>query len=73
MIVLREENNLFKEQMEKELQLLGLSSISQPIFYNCKYGIRFEIGVGDIYEKGINPCSKYIEKAFRRAITIYNN
>lgn len=73
MIVLREENNLLKEQMQKELQLLGLSSITQPIFYNCKYGIRFEIGVGDIYEKGINHCNKYIEKALQRAITIYNN
>jgi len=59
--------------MQKELQLLGLSSITHPIFYNCKYGIRFEIGVGDIYEKGMNPCSQYIEKALQRAITIYNN
>ena len=73
MIELREENNLLKEQMQKELQLLGLSPITHPIFYNCKYGIRFEIGVGDIYEKGMNPCSQYIEKALRRAITIYNN
>jgi len=59
--------------MQKELKLLGLNSFKHPIFYNCKFGIRFEIGVGDVYNKDMTPRKEYVENALSRAITIYNS
>lgn len=64
---------MLKEQMQKELRLLGLNSIVQPLFYNCQYGIRFEIGVGDVYDEGMTPRKAYVENALSRAMTIYNS
>lgn len=65
--------DMLKEQMQKELQLIGLKSIIHPLFYNCQYCIRFEIGVGDIYDKDMTPQKAYVENALSRAMTIYNN
>lgn len=64
---------MLKEQMQNVLQLLGLNSIVQPLFYNCQYGIRFEIGVGDIYDKDMTPRKVYVKNALSRAMTIYNS
>ena len=64
---------MLKEQMQEELKLLGLNIIKQPVFYNCHNGIRFEIGVGDVYGNDMEPRKEYIESALNRAITIYNN
>ncbi|WP_333860864.1 DUF3885 domain-containing protein [Clostridium sp.] len=64
---------MFKEQVDKELKLLGLNLLKQPIFYNCPYGIRFEIGIGDVYGKNMIPRKEYVKNALRRAMTIYNN
>lgn len=64
---------MLKEQILEELELLGLSPLKHPIFYNCHYGIRFEIGVGDVYNKDMTPRKEYVENALRRAMTIYNN
>jgi hypothetical protein len=72
-IIFREVNKLLKEQMQKELKLMGLNSLTPPIFYNGKYGIRFEIGVGDIYNKDKTPRKEYVGNALSRAMTIYNN
>lgn len=58
--------------MQEELELLGLNSLKHPIFYNCHYGIRFEIGVGDVYNKDMTPRKEYVENALIRAMTIYN-
>ena len=55
MIIFMETNNLLKEQMQEELKLLGLKFLKHPIFYNCNYGIRFEIGVGNIYNRNMSP------------------
>lgn len=73
MIIFKGVNILLKEQMQKELKLMGLNSIKQPIFYNCKYSIRFEIGVGNVYNKDMTPRKEYVENALSRAMTIYNN
>jgi len=59
--------------MQKELKLFGLNSLKHPIFYNCQYGIRFEIGVGDVYNKDMTPRKEYVENALSRVMTIYNN
>ena len=59
--------------MQEELKLLGLNIIKQPIFYNCYNGIRFEIGIGDVYGNDMKPRKEYIQNALNRAITIYNN
>lgn len=63
---------MLKEQIEEELKLLGLDSLKHPIFYNCNYGIRFEIGVGDVYNADMIPRKEYVEDALKRAMTIYN-
>lgn len=64
---------MLKEQMKDELKLLGLNFLKHPIYYNCHYGIRFEIGVGDVYNKDMLPRKEYVEHALSRAMTIYNN
>ncbi|APM37978.1 DUF3885 domain-containing protein [Clostridium kluyveri] len=64
---------MLKELMEEELKLMGLNSLEHPIFYNCQYGIRFEIGVGNVYNKDMTPRKEYVESALSRAMTIYNN
>ncbi|HVI40043.1 MAG TPA: DUF3885 domain-containing protein [Anaerovoracaceae bacterium] len=63
---------MLKELVQEELKLLGLNGFEQPIFYNSCNGIRFEIGVGDIYDNNQIPRNEYIENALDRAITIYN-
>lgn len=66
-------NGLLKEQVQKELELLGLYSLKHPILYNCHYGIRFEIGAGEIYNNDMTPREEYVENALNRAMAIYNN
>lgn len=73
MIIYREVTKLLKEQIQEELELLGLNSLKHPIFYNCHYVIRFEIGFGDVYNKDMTPRKEYVENALIRAMTIYNN
>lgn len=68
-----EVTKLLREQMQKDLRLMGLNSLKQPIFYNFQYSIRFEIGIGDIYNKNMTPQKEYVENALSRAMTIYNN
>ncbi len=63
---------MLKEQIQEELKLLGLNAIQHPIFYNCTYGIRFEIGVGEVYDKDMSPRKEYLENALCRAVTVYN-
>jgi len=62
---------MLKEQVQKELLRLGLTHFKQPLFYNCKYSIRFEIGNGDIYDHSNQPRIDYIENALSRVLTIY--
>jgi hypothetical protein len=69
----REVTQLLKDKMQKELKLLGLNFLKHPIFYNCQYGIRFEIGIGDVYNKDMTPRKEYIENALSRAMDIYIN
>ncbi|HEY5561210.1 MAG TPA: hypothetical protein VIK72_05530 [Clostridiaceae bacterium] len=70
---LRRRERLLKEQMQGVLNMLGLNIIKHPIFYNCHNGIRFEIGLGEVYGNDMKPRKEYIENALSRAITIYNN
>lgn len=64
---------LIKEQVTKELNLIGLKSLNPPLFYNAEYGIRFEIGVGNVYDSNMEPRKEYIENALNRAMTIYRS
>lgn len=64
---------MLKEQMENELKLMGLKSLNPPLFYNAEYGIRFEIGLGSVYDSNMEPRKEYIEKALNRALTIYRS
>lgn len=64
---------MLKEQIYKELKLFGLDVFEYPIFYNCHTGIRFEIGVGDVYNSNGIVLDKYVDNALKRAMVIYNN
>lgn len=64
---------MLKEKIQKELKLVGLDNFKDPIFYNCSRAIRFEIGVGDIYDNDGNVSKVYIDNAINRTMTIYNN
>lgn len=62
------------EQFTKTINNIGSAKPLHPVFYNAKYGIRFEIGDPKdkcyIQDK-IN--TEYINNAFDRAKTIYQN
>lgn len=64
--------DLFRELIKTELKTLGLDGFEHPIFYNGRYGIRFQIGVGKVYGKDGTPRKEYVENALFRAITILN-
>lgn len=59
--------------MKRELKLMGLKSLSPSLFYSTEYGIRFEIGVGNVYDSNMDPRKEYIENALSRALTIYRS
>lgn len=66
---------MLKQKVDRELKLLGLDSFEHPIFYHADIGIRFEIGVGEVYKR-INgkyiPRKEYISNALNRATQIYD-
>ncbi|MFU0800159.1 MAG: DUF3885 domain-containing protein [Xylanivirga thermophila] len=64
---------MLKEQIQKELKIFGLNGFEHPIFYHCHTGIRFEIGVGDVYDNDGVPLKEYVDNALNRAMKIYNN
>lgn len=63
-----------KDKFSKTIKSIGFQKLVHPIFYNSEIGIRFEIGnpkTNNYVGKTINP--KYINEAFDRAITLYQN
>jgi hypothetical protein len=66
---------MLKQKVDKELKLLGMDSLEKPIFYNANIGIRFEIGVGEVYSRingRLMPRKEYVNNALNRATQIYN-
>ena len=64
---------MLEEQMKTELEKLGLHDIVHPLFYNCPVGLRFEIGVGEVYDRDGKPRKKYIDDAVNRAIKLFDD
>lgn len=64
---------MLREQVKNELELLGLGECKHAVFYNCFYGIRFEIGTGEIFNEEKIVKNKYVESALTRAMTIFNS
>ena len=62
---------MLKEYVRNELKLLELNGLQNSLFYKCKYGIRFEIGVGYEPHADITQQKEYIEHALNRVRTIY--
>lgn len=67
-----EEKNLYEEKMKKAIGQFGLKDIVHPVFYSCDFGIRFKIGVGEIYDNLKNVNSEYVATALNRAVELFN-
>jgi hypothetical protein len=66
---------MLKQRVDEELKLLGLNSFEKPIFYNAYIGIRFKIGVGEVYNRKnrkLIPRKEYISNALNRVNQVYN-
>lgn len=50
---------------------MGIQSVYGPIFYQAKYGLRFEMGVGDLTDERFRIIPIYFEEAIHRALCIY--
>jgi len=49
--------------------------LERPLFYNCPYGLRFEIGPANVEiwnEDNKSPNSEYFDLAFERAMSVFN-
>lgn len=57
--------------IKKELAKLGASKLEHPIFYNFPIGIRFEIGIGEVYDENSDPLPEFVEAAQYRVNHIY--
>lgn len=63
---------MLKEHVQNEMKLFRLKTLKDSLFYNCQYGIRFEIGVEEVYKEDMTSQKEYIENALNRVMTIYN-
>lgn len=54
-----------------ELTKLGASQLKHPIFYNFPVGIRFEIGIGEIYDDNSDLLPAFLEAAQYRVNQIF--
>lgn len=62
-------NNDLHIIFEKILRKIGFTNIIQkPVFYNAEFGLRFEIGHGDIH----NEKALYVQRCVNRAEKILN-
>ncbi|MDI9512012.1 MAG: DUF3885 domain-containing protein [Bacillota bacterium] len=62
------------EQFTKTINNIGFEKLIHPIFYNAKFGIRFEIGNPDIKSYIENEINyEYISSAIDKAKALYQN
>lgn len=66
---------MLKQRVDEELKLLGLNSFEKPIFYNANIGIRFRIGIGEVYRRKngkLIPKKEYVSNSLKRVTQIYD-
>ncbi|WP_171301218.1 DUF3885 domain-containing protein [Enterococcus cecorum] len=61
----------FHNQFTQMIKNMGIQSVYGPIFYQAKYGLRFEMGVGDPTDERFRIIPIYFEEAIHRALSIY--
>ena len=61
----------FHYQFTQMIKNMGIQSVYGPIFYQAKYGLRFEMGVGDPTDERFRIIPTYFEEAIHRALSIY--
>lgn len=58
---------MLEELVIHTLNKIGTKDIVHPIFFNAPIGLRFEIGIGEVYDEDFEPKEEYLTNAYRRA------
>lgn len=61
----------FHNQFTQMIKNMGIQSVYSPIFYQAKYRLRFEMGVGDPTDESFRIVPTHFEEAIHRALSIY--
>ena len=61
----------FHYQFTQMIKNMGIQSVYGPIFYQARYGLRFEMGIGDPTDERFRIISTHFEEAIHRALCIY--
>lgn len=61
----------FHYQFTQMIKNMGIQSVYGPIFYQARYGLRFEMGVGDPTDERFRIIPTHFEEAIHRALSIY--
>lgn len=61
----------FHYQFTQMIKNMGIQSVYGPIFYQARYGLRFEMGIGDLTDERFRIIPTHFEEAIHRALSIY--
>lgn len=61
----------FHNQFTQIINNMGIHRIPGPTFYQAKYGLRFEMGVGEPTDERFRIIPTHFEEAIYRALSIY--
>ena len=61
----------FHYQFTQMIKNMGIQSVYGPIFYQARYGLRFEMGIGDPTDEKFRIIPTHFEEAIHRALSIY--
>ncbi len=61
----------FHYQFTQMIKNMGIQSVYGPIFYQARYGLRFEMGIGDPTDERFRIILTHFEEAIHRALSIY--
>lgn len=61
--------NIFKNELRK----FNVDKIKHLVFYNFPVGIRFEIGIGEVYNSMGKQSGKYVSQALNRVNSIFES
>lgn len=61
----------FHYQFTQMIKNMGIQSVYGPIFYQARYGLRFEMGIGDPTDERFRIIPTHFEEAIHRALSIY--
>lgn len=61
----------FHYQFTQMIKNMGIQNVYGPIFYQARYGLRFEMGIGDPTDERFRIIPTHFEEAIHRALSIY--